>query len=220
MIPPVVGLSLEGPEARQKGGPMMTSSYSANRDKHFRSSLRYGHRRIRSWEYGMTYVAEGKNAKECSWYKSLKTLKVGKTRLATRKSWATASWHRPHFFIFSQHFSAFVINKPFENVTLSPLIKCFVVGKLNLFTVISSWCCNLSGGVALIVWFTTNRICVKNNTIICVARANNSKRDCEHDLCCCLLPRCEALRTCRSGFPIATMGIHETINNNQEDLKH
>jgi len=24
------------------------------------------------------------------------------------------------------------------------------------------------------------------------------------DLCCCLLPQCEALRTCRSGFPIAT----------------
>jgi len=25
-----------------------------------------------------------------------------------------------------------------------------------------------------------------------------------HDLYCCLLPQCEALRTCRSGFPIAT----------------
>ena len=47
-------------------------------------------------------------------------------------------------------------------------------------------------------------MCVKNNTIIYVARASNSKRDCEHDLYCCLLPRCEALRTCRSGFPIAS----------------
>jgi len=65
------------------------------------------------------------------------------------------------------------------------------------------WCCNLSGG--MIVWFTTNGMCVKNNTIICVAWASNSKRDCEHDLYCCLLPRCEALRTCRSGFPIATV---------------
>jgi len=37
------------------------------------------------------------------------------------------------------------------------------------------------------------------------ARASNSKRDCEHDLYCCLLPRCEALRACRSGFPIATL---------------
>jgi len=40
-------------------------------------------------------------------------------------------------------------------------------------------CCNLSGGVALIVWFTTNGMCVKNNTITYVARASNSKRDCD-----------------------------------------
>jgi len=65
-------------------------------------------------------------------------------------------------------------------------------------------CCNLSSGVALIVWFTTNGMCVKNNTIIYVVRASNSKRDCEHDLYCCLLPWCEALRKCRLGFPIAT----------------
>ena len=38
-------------------------------------------------------------------------------------------------------------------------------------------CCNLFGGVALIVWFTTNGMCVKNNTIIYVAQASNSKRD-------------------------------------------
>jgi len=48
-------------------------------------------------------------------------------------------------------------------------------------------------------------MCVKDNTIIYVARASNSKRDCEHDLYCCLLPQCEALRTCCSGFPIATL---------------
>ena len=66
-------------------------------------------------------------------------------------------------------------------------------------------CCNLSAGVALIVRFATNGMCVKNNTIIYVARASNSTRDCEHDLYCCLLPRCEALRTCRSRFPIATV---------------
>jgi len=31
-------------------------------------------------------------------------------------------------------------------------------------------CCNLSGGVALNVWFTTNGMCAKNNTIdICGA---------------------------------------------------
>jgi len=42
---------------------------------------------------------------------------------------------------------------------------------------------------------------------ICVARASNSKRGCEHDLYCCLLPRCETWRTCHSGFPIATIQI-------------
>jgi len=31
----------------------------------------------------MTDTAEGENAKGCSWYTTLKTLKVGKTRLAT-----------------------------------------------------------------------------------------------------------------------------------------
>ena len=40
-------------------------------------------------------------------------------------------------------------------------------------------CCNLSGGVALIVWFTTNGMCARNNTIIYVRRASNSKRDCD-----------------------------------------
>ena len=70
------------------------------------------------------------------------------------------------------------------------------------------YCCNLSGGVVLIVWFNTTEMCVKNNTIVYVARASNSKRDCEHDLCCCLLPRCEALCTCRSAFPIATVSCN------------
>ena len=76
------GFKVEGPEARLKRGPLMTSSYSANRDKHFWSSLRYSHRRICSWDYGMTDIAEGENAKGCSWYKTLKALKGGKTRLA------------------------------------------------------------------------------------------------------------------------------------------
>jgi len=82
---------------------------------------------------------------------------------------------------------------------------------LHLKNVRSVWfivqrrcCCNLSGGVALIVWFTMNGMCMQNNTIICVVQASNSERDCEHDLYCCLLPWCEALCTCRLGFPIAT----------------
>ena len=39
-----------------------------------------------------------------------------------------------------------------------------------VISVASTSCCNLSGGVALIVWFTTNGMCVKNSTIhICGA---------------------------------------------------
>jgi len=65
---------------------------------------------------------------------------------------------------------------------------------------------------------------------VCVERASNNKRDCDVEalpiVTCerlnmmtsvreerlrrmisivCLLPRCEALRTCRSGFPIASV---------------
>jgi len=42
----------------------MMSSYSANRDEHFWSSLRYVHRKLglRSWDYGMTDIAR-KNAR-------------------------------------------------------------------------------------------------------------------------------------------------------------
>jgi len=84
------------------------------------------------------------------------------------------------------------------------------VGQLKVKSVISAstftyHCCNLSGAVAFNVWFTTNGMCVKNNTIVYVARTSNSKRDCEHDLCCCFLPQCETSCTCRSGFPIATV---------------
>ena len=78
-------------------------------------------------------------------------------------------------------------------------------------------CCNLSGGVALIVWFITNGMCVKNNAIIYVARASNSKRDCEHDLYCCLLPRCEALHAYRSVFPIATKWSTSTDDDMSDD---
>jgi len=63
----------------------------------------------------------------------------------------------------------------------------------------------LSGGVALIVWFTTNGMWVKNNTIIYVARTSNNRVIMACELYCCLLPQCEALRICRSGFPIVTI---------------
>jgi len=43
------------------------------------------------------------------------------------------------------------------------------------FIVKRRWCCCiLAGGVALIVWFTLNRMCVKNNTIMYVSRTSNN----------------------------------------------
>jgi len=75
--------------------------------------------------------------------------------------------------------------------------------------IISYCCCNLSGGVALIVWFTTNGMCTKNNNIyiyIYVVRTSNNKVIVARDLYCCLLPQCEALRTCRSGFRLQLNG--------------
>jgi len=65
-------------------------------------------------------------------------------------------------------------------------------------------CCNLSAGVAQNARFTTNGMCAKNNTHINVERTSNNRVIAASDLYCCLLPQCEALRTCRSGFPIAT----------------
>ena len=82
-------------------------------------------------------------------------------------------------------------------------------------------CCNLSSGVALIVWFTTNGMCVKNNTIMYVARTSNNRVISSGDLYSCLLPRCEALRTCRSGFPIAIVSTDTTWRNTHAgDVKH
>ena len=60
-------------------------------------------------------------------------------------------------------------------------------------------CYNLSVDVALNVRFTTNGMCAKNNTDKYVARTSNNRVTLSGDLtdfCCCLLPQCEALRTC------------------------
>jgi len=71
-------------------------------------------------------------------------------------------------------------------------------------------CCNLSLGVALNVQFTTNGTCTKNNTIYMwheQAIIEWARRVISIVACC----QCEALRTCRSGFPITT--ILSKLNN-------
>ena len=47
-----------------------------------------------------------------------------------------------------------------------------------------------------------------------VARTSNNRVISSGDLYCCLLPRCEALRTCRSGFPMATIYIIKYLSQN------
>jgi len=48
----------------------------------------------------------------------------------------------------------------------------------ELFRLFSKYCCNLSGGVGLIVWFTTNGMCAKNKNIY-AWREQAIIRDCD-----------------------------------------
>jgi len=58
-----------------------------------------------------------------------------------------------------------VVSSSLTNVILSSLvIMCFLLHGNHI-----AYCCNLSGGVALIVWITTNGMCAKNKNI-CIWR--------------------------------------------------
>jgi len=52
-------------------------------------------------------------------------------------------------------------------------------------------CCNLSGGVALIVWFTTNGMCTKNKNM-CVARTSHNSNNRDHSIIAC----CHGAKLC------------------------
>jgi len=49
-------------------------------------------------------------------------------------------------------------------------------------------------------------MCAKNKNIYAWRKQAIVREIATHDLYCCLLPRCEALRKCRSGFPITGVG--------------
>jgi len=49
-----------------------------------------------------------------------------------------------------------------------------------------------------------NRIVIISAIYIYVSQMNRNRMSTMWDLYCCLLPQCEALHTCRLGFPIAT----------------
>jgi len=51
----------------------------------------------------------------------------------------------------------------------------------------------------------------KEQKYMYVARTKNNRVNSLGDLYCCLLPRCEALRTCRSEFPIATLWLNSRV---------
>jgi len=70
-------------------------------------------------------------------------------------------------------------------------------------------CCSLTVSVVVNVWFTTNGICMKNNSH--VARINRNKMSTTWFLYCCLVPQCEALRTGCSAFPITTKWCFDQV---------
>ena len=79
------------------------------------------------------------------------------------------------------------------------------VRSVRFFVKRRGYCCNVSVSVALNVRLTTTG-CVRTmnvNAHADVARTSNNRAIAARDQDCCLLPQCEALRTCRSGFPIA-----------------
>ena len=85
----------------------------------------------------MTDITEGGTAKGCSWYTTLKSLKAGKTRLATQKlsnsilASPSLYFHAPFPCIHHQYTTTFT---PLKVSYFPPLIKCLVFGILNLFT--------------------------------------------------------------------------------------
>jgi len=63
-------------------------------------------------------------------------------------------------------------------------------------------CCSLSVSIVLNMRFTTNGMCMMNNSH--VARTCRNEMITTWDLCCCLVQQWEALRTCCSDFAITT----------------
>jgi len=65
-------------------------------------------------------------------------------------------------------------------------------------------CCNLSVVLRWMCDSPQTGCAWRTTPFIYVARTSNNRVIMACELYCCLLPQCEALRICRSGFPIAT----------------
>ena len=140
-------------------------------------------------------------ASTVEWITSLST-STGLWRIQGGATWGNCPphWMVPLWSKCAPFSSLSVRNRYWKN----PLNHRFLFQK-RPFDVSHWYCCNLSGGVTLIVWFTTNGMWAKNNNIYAWREQAIVKEIATHDLYCCLLPLCEALRICRSGFPIATV---------------
>ena len=86
--------------------------------------------------------------------------------------------------------------------------KARLIIMMSLKRIIIPHDCNPSVSMALNVRFTTNGMYAKSDTHIYEAVTSNNRASCE--LYYCFLPQCEALRTFRSGFPIATARNHRS----------
>jgi len=94
---------------------------------------------------------------------------------------------------------SWVITKSDFNELLSICIEIIAFYPMNIVLQPLRWCC-----VDCVIHH--ERDVREEQKYICVARASNNKREiATHDLHCCLLSRCDASRTFRSGFPIATI---------------
>jgi len=82
--------------------------------------------------------------------------------------------------------------KPFQHDLLHP-IRVLLLQPVR-------WCC-----VDCVIHHERDVREEQHHTYVYVARTSSNRVIMACELYCCLLPQCEALRICRSGFPIATL---------------
>jgi len=98
----------------------------------------------------------------------------------------------------------------FVEITFYLSLSLSVISK----SLAQSWCkcCSLSISIVLNVRFTTNGMCMMNNTH--VARTSRNEMITTWDLYCCLVQQWKGLRTFRSAFEIITKWCFD-----QQDVK-
>ena len=106
-------------------------------------------------------------------------------------------WNLTYTFFKSVLLALFLLKHDCANFPSSVLFLVTIVAPLR-------WCC-------VDCMIHHERDVREEQKYMYVARTSNNRVISSGDLCFCLLPRCEALRTCRSGFPIATVLLRVKI---------